>query len=75
MKDTFHKLIIGVVGPTTGYVISISVVEQWLRLLSLVIGCVVGLASFISICLSIRRKYRNWRKESSEYEEEETTIT
>lgn len=73
MKDTVHKLIIGVTGPGVGYVVSISTMEIWLRVLSLVIGIAVGIASLISICFSIRRKYKNYRSESRIEKEEQTT--
>lgn len=79
MKDTFHKLVIGVSGPGVGYAFSISTTEIWLRVLSLVVGISVGVASLISICFSIRKKYKSWRNEkhsikSNDFEEPTTTI-
>jgi len=78
MKDTVHKCVIGVLGPATGYAVSISTMETWLRILSLVIGSAVGVASLISIGFSIRRKYNNWRNETkkpiAEKEEQTTTV-
>lgn len=69
MRDTIHKGIIGVIAPTTGYAISVSTVEIWLRIGSLVIGIIVGILSGVSIWLSIRRKLRRNRAE-----EEPTTL-
>lgn len=76
MRDTVHKLVIGVAGPGLGYVFSVSTAEIWLRILSLVVGIAVGLASLISICFSIRRKYKSWRREKHiNIEEDEPTTT
>jgi len=57
MKATLQKCLLGVGGPTTGYVISISHAEDWLRIFSLLIGIFVGCLSAVSIGLSIHRKW------------------
>lgn len=80
MKDTFNKLIIGVAGPVVGYGGTMLTAEESLKILSLVIGISVGIASFISICFSIRRKWKNYKneklnpKDASLYETPTTTI-
>lgn len=82
MKDTFHKLVIGVAGPSFGVAGSKITTSEWLQILSLTVGIAVGVASFISICFSIRRKYRSFKNErainpkhSSVYDDEGTTTT
>lgn len=83
MKDTFHKLVIGVAGPTFGVAGSKATTSEALQVLSLAVGIAVGIASFISICFSIRRKYNNWKNETGwvkrpskqRYEEDEPTTT
>ena len=80
MKDILNKLFLGVAAPGAGYLASLSTMEVWLRVLSLVVGIAVGIASLVSICFSIRKKYKNWKleklinpKDASLYEEETTT--
>ena len=73
MRDTIHKLIVGVAGPTAGCAISISTVETWLRVLSLVVGITVGVLSAISIALSIQRKWKMRLKKENILEETTTT--
>lgn len=63
MKDTVNKLMLGVLGPAAGYGGTMLTAEESLKILSLVIGISVGIASFISICFSIRRKWKNYRNE------------
>jgi membrane protein DedA with SNARE-associated domain len=80
MRHAANKLILGVLGPGAGYAASLSNMELWLRVLSLVIGCAVGIASLISICFSIRRKYRAWKAEQKnkakyDYQDDEPTTT
>jgi ABC-type nickel/cobalt efflux system permease component RcnA len=78
MKDAIQKTIIGLAGPSAGYAVSLTTAEAWLRVLSLVVGIAVGIASFISIGFSIRRKYLSWRmeqKHNSKHKEEEPTTT
>ncbi len=81
MKNTIQKCIIGVIGPTMGYTISLSTVEVWLRILSLLVGILVGCLSAVSIGLSIRRKWleknahkhKKRRHTTTELDEEPTT--
>lgn len=48
MKSILH-FIAGVSFPTFGIVVSLSALEQWLRILSLVVGIAVGIVSFASL--------------------------
>lgn len=78
MKNTVHKLLLGVSGPSVGYAVSLTSAELWLRVLSLVIGCAVGVASLISICLSIYIKYLNCKSKTTNkdlYQDDEPTTT
>lgn len=65
MRDTVHKFFIGVGGVTAGYTGTKLTAEEGLKILSLVVGISVGIASFISICFTIRKKYLSWRNERS----------
>lgn len=56
MKELVTKASIGLGAPGFGVVMSYSHVEESLRITSLAIGILVGIASFVSILLSI---YRN----------------
>jgi hypothetical protein len=47
---------LGTGAPLLGVVVSLSQVEAWLRITSLVIGCAVGIASFISIVRKRKKK-------------------
>jgi len=80
MKDIISKGILGVAAPTIGVTISMSTVELWLRIFSLLVGLLVGILSAVSIGLSIRRKWREQngkiRKHHKKYiDEEEPTTT
>lgn len=52
--------------PTAGYAVSLSTAEAWLRIGSLAVGIAVGMLSAVSICLTIRRKWRQKRLEETE---------
>jgi hypothetical protein len=53
-NDIINKAILGVVSPTGGIVIStMTDLEQWLRISSLVVGIIVGIVSIAAI---IRKK-------------------
>lgn len=49
MKHDMVKGFVGVSFPAFGAAVSLSQVEAWLRIASLVVGLAVGIASFISI--------------------------
>lgn len=73
-------MIIGVSGPTAGYGGTLLTAKEGLQILSLVIGIAVGLASLISICFTIRRKWLQYKRESiikiiatADSDDEETT--
>jgi hypothetical protein len=56
MRDTIAKGFLGVAAPAAGAITSLlPAVEVWLRILSLVVGIAVGVASFWSIV-------RRWNK-------------
>lgn len=79
MKEALQKLTVGVTGPIFGYAIASSTTELWLKIMSLLVGIIVGLLSAVSICFTIDRKYRDWKKRrtdksESNYREETTTI-
>lgn len=48
-QQTLQKCYIGLGGVAGGFTLSLAVVKEWLQVASLVIGCAVGVASFISI--------------------------
>jgi hypothetical protein len=50
---------LGIGATSTGVYVSILPrVEAWLRMISLVVGIAVGVATFVSIVISIRRKLK-----------------
>lgn len=59
LKDHFHPLwrgVLGVAAPSAGAIVScLPQVEAWLRVTSLVIGCLVGLLTAISLVRNIRK--------------------
>lgn len=79
MKNTIQKCILGVAGPAAGYTISLSALEEGLRIFSLLIGILVGCLSAVSIGLSIRRKWleknapKHKKRHYREVDEEPTT--
>lgn len=59
MKDVIKQeilAILGIAGPSSGIIISLSEVEAWLRITSLLIGIVIGCFSIRSLYLSNKRK-------------------
>ena len=77
--NTISKGIIGVVAPATGYAISFSHAEAWLRIVSLLAGIAVSCAMFVSIGFTILKKYRALQKpinpkDAALHEEESTTV-
>ena len=81
MKNTIQKAFLGLVGPSLGVTISLSTLEIWLRIFSLLIGIMVGVLSAVSIGLSIRRKWReknaktHHRRHRAPIDDEEPTTT
>lgn len=52
MNEHTQPILRGIIGTVTSFAsiaVSLSDVEAWLRVLSLCIGCAVGIATFISI--------------------------
>ena len=82
LKETIGKGILGVIAPSAGYTIStLSAVEQWLRIFSLLGGIAVSIAMFVSIGFTIQKKCRAWqdykqnkRRAQNETVKEETTL-
>lgn len=51
--------VLGVVAPVSGFIISrAESLELWLRVSSLAIGCLVGLATLFSLCIGIHGKLK-----------------
>lgn len=57
-EATGLKAVFGIGAPVGGIYVSLQQVEIWLRLGSLAIGIFVGVATLISLCLTIREKLR-----------------
>lgn len=56
VKNEMVKGFVGVTSTGLGAAISLSNVEQWLRIASLVLGCLVGLASLVSILKGLLKR-------------------